>query len=73
MTEQPVRLLTFPEVISRVGLQKSWLYAAIKSGDFPSPLKSISARRTLFSSHDIERWLAEKTSAPRPIAARDAG
>lgn len=64
--EGPVRLLTITEVIGRVGLQKSWLYGAIKAGHFPAPLDTINARRALWSSHDIERWLSEKTAASAP-------
>lgn len=65
---QPVRLLTISDVIDRVGLQKSWLYAAIRRGDFPAPVRTINARRALFSSHDVEAWIAEKTA---PDAARE--
>lgn len=70
---QPVRLLTLTDVIDRVNLQKSWLYAAIARGDFPAPLKTINARRALFSSHDVEAWIAEKTAPAASVAASEKG
>lgn len=69
MSEQSICLLTFPQVIARVGLQKSWIYSAIKRGAFPAPVQTISTRRTLFSSHDIDSWIAEKTAS---TAARES-
>lgn len=71
MSNAPTRLLTLNEVIARVGLQKSWLYAAIKNGDFPAPIRSISTRRTLFSSADIDRWVDEKTGTNSQAAASE--
>lgn len=71
MTETSLRLLPLPDVIARVGLQKSWLYAAIKRGDFPHPVSIPGARRALFSSLDVERWLAEKTATPTSVAASE--
>lgn len=72
MTESPLRLLSVNEVIDRIGLQKSWLYAAIAKGDFPAPLKTIKSRRALFSSHDVDAWLAEKTAPQASPADTEA-
>lgn len=69
----PLQILTLEEVIQRVRLQKSWIYAAIKRNEFPAPIKSINARRTLFDASQIDQWIAkhlEGASQPANIASR---
>ena len=57
-------LLTLDDVIRATGQSRSSIYAKIKSGEFPAPVKIGSASR--WSYRELEEW------AEAHIAARDA-
>ena len=57
MTE--TKILRLPEVIDRVALRKTAIYAAIKRGDFPQPVR-LSKRAVGWRLADIERWAANR-------------
>ena len=57
-------LLTLDEVIRVTGQSRSSIYAKIKEGEFPAPVKIGSASR--WSYRELEAW------ADAHIAARDA-
>lgn len=57
-----VKLLRRFEVQNLTGLGRSTLYAAIRRGEFPPPVK-IGARAVAWRSDDIENWLKS-----RPLA-----
>jgi prophage regulatory protein len=47
--------------MSRTGLGRSSLYAAIKRGDFPVPVK-IGARAVGFIAQEVDAWIAAKVA-----------
>ncbi len=55
-TNAPQRLLRLPEVLQRVALSKSTLYARVREGSFPRPvhLGSLSA----WVESEIDAWIA---------------
>ncbi len=55
MTEN--KLLRLPEVIKKVGLGKTSLYARVKCGEFPSPVKLGGGRAIAWRSLDVENWI----------------
>ncbi|HEY5850417.1 MAG TPA: AlpA family transcriptional regulator [Lysobacter sp.] len=61
----PVFLLRLPEVISRVGLKKTAIYARIAAGTFPRPVTDGGVSRWVEA--EIDAWIGQL------IAKRDAG
>lgn len=61
---QPERLLRLPDVLARVGLQKSSIYEMLrrKPPAFPLPLK-LSRRAVCWPSSSIEAWIQERIEA----------
>ena len=55
-------LLMCEAVMARTGLAKSTLYAAIREGKFPAPLK-LGARCARWHSASVEAWLAAQLGA----------
>lgn len=53
---QPELLLRLPAVQARVGLAKSSIYAAIKQGEFPAPVK-LSRRAVCWPASVIDAWI----------------
>lgn len=57
MSEEIWRL---PQVSQFTTMSRSWVYAAVKAGDFPAPVKighrAIGWRRT-----DVETWLQNRS------------
>ena len=60
------RFLRLPQVIDRVGLRRTRIYALMDSGDFPRcvklgpPLKDPSAfdcRRVAWLEHEVDEWM----------------
>lgn len=49
-------LMRRPQVEQTVGLSRSTLYAAIKNGDFPRPIR-IGKRAVAWRSSEVESWL----------------
>jgi len=52
-------LLRRHDVQGMTGLSRSGLYAAIKQGTFPAPVK-IGLRAVAWRSSDISKWIADK-------------
>lgn len=59
MTDSIIRL---PQVKSLTGLSRSSIYAAVKRGDFPSPV-SLGARAVGWMSSEVNNWLASRARA----------
>lgn len=51
-----------PEVEAITGLSRSTLYAQMKDGTFPRPIR-LGARAVGWRKSDIEKWLSERESA----------
>jgi prophage regulatory protein len=56
-----VKLIRLPEVLSRVGLKKTKLYALIAEDEFPRPVKIGAASAWVES--EVDHWLSERASA----------
>ena len=56
----PIRtFLRLNQVIAATGLSRSWIYDAIKRGDFPAAIP-IGARAVAWDSLAIAEWQAER-------------
>ena len=60
-------LLRREEVEARLGVSRSWIYAQMRAGRFPEPVK-ISKRAVRWRVADLDEWLSE-----RPLAEGDLG
>ena len=58
------KLLTFEEVSERLTLGRSAIYAMVRRGEFPAPLK-IGPRASRWPADVVENWLQDR--------AREAG
>ena len=53
------RLLRLPEVESLVGMKKSAIYAGVREGTFPAPVK-LSRRAVCWPLSRLEAWIAQR-------------
>jgi prophage regulatory protein len=60
MAEQTV-ILRLPELRKRIGLGRSSIYALVKQGSFPRPVR-LSQRAVGWVAAEIEAWLAERAA-----------
>ena len=60
-------LLRLPQVLERVGLGKSSVYAMIQRKEFPAPIK-IGGRISAWDSSAIDAWIEEQIAKPREVA-----
>lgn len=60
-----VRLIKMPEVMSRTGNGKAWIYRLISQGRFPRTVK-VGARAIAFVESEVDEWIS------RRIEERDA-
>jgi prophage regulatory protein len=56
---QQSRLLRRSEVEARIGHGRSWIYAAMQTGDFPQPV-SIGPRSVAWVEDEIDQWIASR-------------
>lgn len=59
---KPGNLQRLPIVEVRTGFKKSSIYAGVKAGTFPAPVR-LSARAVAWRESDIDRWINERTTA----------
>lgn len=52
MSHDECRLIRLPQVLERVGLSRSAIYAMIKAGEFPKPIK-LTARAAAWVEADV--------------------
>ncbi|WP_081082278.1 helix-turn-helix transcriptional regulator [Burkholderia diffusa] len=57
-----LRLYRLPDVCGFTGLRKSSIYAMIKDGSFPAPVR-IGRRAVAWRQEDIGRWIDARRSA----------
>lgn len=60
-------IIRLPAVLSRVGLSRSTVYAAISRNDFPAPI-SLGARAVGWLDTDIDAWLQSRIQNSRSAA-----
>ena len=54
-----IRLLRLRDVISIVGMKRSWILQKVKEGEFPKPIK-LSNRANAWRESDITQWIENK-------------
>jgi len=59
-----VNMLRLPIVKDRVSLGRSSIYAAVKRGEFPPPVR-LSERAVAWVESEIDAWLASRIEASR--------
>ena len=57
--KKPGKLLRLPRVVDITALGKSSIYAGVKSGTFPAPVR-LSARAVGWREEEIDRWVSER-------------
>jgi len=62
------RILRRQDVRNRIGLPKSTIYALIKKGQFPAPIK-LSERNSGWLESEIDSWVSERVQASRPATS----
>lgn len=60
---QTIYFLRLPEVLKRVGYGEAHLYALIKSGAFPKPIRH--GKHNVWPDIEIHAWQHERMAAPR--------
>lgn len=61
------RLIRLPEVTALTGKARTQIYAAVKSQNFPIPIKD--GALTLWVESEVQQWIADRiTNAPRKVA-----
>lgn len=63
-TQGGVTMLRLPIVKDRVSLGRSSIYAAVKRGTFPAPVR-LSERAVAWVESEVEAWLASRIEASR--------
>jgi len=63
-TQGGVTMLRLPIVKDRVSLGRSSIYAAIKRGTFPAPVR-LSERAVAWVESEVDAWLASRIEASR--------
>jgi prophage regulatory protein len=59
MTKELRSFLRLKQVKAAIGLSRSWIYDAIKRGDFPAPV-SLGARAVAWDAEAIANWQASR-------------
>lgn len=73
MAEQLRSFLRLKQVKALTGLSRSWIYEAIRRGDFPASIP-LSAKAVAWDSAAIADWQASRIDRARSTVARsDAG
>jgi prophage regulatory protein len=60
MAKQLLTFLRLKQVKAATGMSRSWLYAAIRRGEFPAPIP-LGARAVAWDSAAIADWQAART------------
>ena len=58
-TPHPAQFYRLPHLKQRLGVSGSSIWAWVKAGKFPQPIK-LSENCTAWSAVDVERWVAER-------------
>lgn len=54
-----IEILRKRRVLSLIGMGNTWLFEAVKRGDFPAPVM-LGARAVGWRRGDVEAWLASR-------------
>ena len=61
---EALAILRLKQVIARVGRSRSSIYADVKAGAFPSPIR-IGPRSVGWLDHEVSDWLARQVAQSR--------
>jgi prophage regulatory protein len=61
---KPGKLTRLASVMERCALGRSSIYAGVKAGTFPAPVR-LSARAVGWREEEIDRWVSERVKTPR--------
>lgn len=64
--DSPPRIERLPDVLRRVGISRSTLYARIQQGTFPKPIPLGNSHVVGFLASEIDEWIARHVRAARP-------
>jgi prophage regulatory protein len=73
MAEQLLSFLRLKQVQTATGMSRSWLYEAIRRGEFPAPIQ-LGARAVAWDSISVANWQefrmqqSRKQTAPQPLS-----
>ena len=56
----PQELLSIRKVAARISHSTSWIYAKMKVGRFPRPLPLEGIAKNLWSSEQLDSWIASR-------------
>lgn len=62
-------LLRREEVEARLGVSRSWIYAEMRAGRFPEPVK-IGRRAVRWRVADLNEWLSDRPLAEGDLSPR---
>lgn len=65
--DQTRRFLRLQEVKKLVGMSRSWIYDAIRRGDFPAPVR-VSVRAVAWDSVSIAEWQERRLQPDQRLA-----
>lgn len=68
MAEQLQSFLRLKQVKILTGFSRSWIYEAIRRGDFPAPI-SIGVRAVAWTEKSIADWQAQRIEQSRKTVA----
>lgn len=57
-TGNGLRILRFPDAVTKTGLSKSSIYERIRNGEFPAPVP-LGPRAVGFVAHEVDDWLEQ--------------
>ena len=63
LLQRPKSLLTVDQISERIQLGKSWIYGAIRRGEFPAPAIKLSTRCSRWDSDAVDKWIKEQLNA----------
>jgi prophage regulatory protein len=69
VSTQPPTFLRCRQVVERTGISRSLIYAYMRTGTFPAPIR-ISARRVGWLESEVTAWIAERLSANKQRGGR---
>ncbi|MDA8417104.1 MAG: AlpA family phage regulatory protein [Betaproteobacteria bacterium] len=64
-TEKPI-LIRRQQVEAMTSLSRSRIYALIKTGEFPPPIR-LGAQSVAWVRTDIDEWIVQRIEASKPI------
>lgn len=64
MKKSNIRLIRMPEVLSKTGFKKFWIYLLISNDSFPKPIK-MGARAIAFVEAEIDQWVEDRINESR--------